>query len=62
MLVKVNLKFWYVLCMNKKKYIKSVLKNCNVLFMFCFMFEFLLFVIFYCFVCVCINNMKMILW
>lgn len=62
MLAKVNPKFWYVPCMNKKKYTKSVLKNCNVSSTLCFMFEFLPLVIFHRLVCACINNMKMTLW
>lgn len=62
MLVELNLELWYVLCMNKQKYIDIILENCIVLLIFCFVFEFLLFVIFYCLIVVCINKLKMVLW
>lgn len=39
-----------------------VFENCIILYILCFVFDFLLIDVYYCFINVCINKLNMILW
>lgn len=41
MIAELNSTLWYVPCMNKQQYTKSILENCTVSSTLCFVFEFL---------------------
>ncbi|XP_052689434.1 uncharacterized protein LOC128167645 isoform X4 [Crassostrea angulata] len=62
MIAELNSTLWYVPCMNKQQYTKSILENCTVSSTLCFVFEFLPIDIFHCLVATCINKHNMTLW
>lgn len=62
MIAELSPEFWYVPCMNKHKYMDSVLDNCTVSSTLCFVFEFLPFVVFHRLIVACINKLRMTLW
>lgn len=62
MIAKVNSTLWYIPCMNKQQYTKSILENCTVSSTLCFVFEFLPIDIFHRLVATCINKREMTLW
>ena len=62
MLAELSKEIWYVPCMNKQTYVRTILKNCNVSSTLCFLFEFLPFVIFHRLVVACINRFEMKPW
>nr|XP_022316071.1 uncharacterized protein LOC111119843 isoform X2 [Crassostrea virginica] len=59
MLAELSKELWYVPCMNKQKYSWEILNNCNVSSRFCFLFEFLPFIIYHRLVVACINDSNM---
>ena len=59
MLAELSKELWYVPCMNKQKYSWEILNNCNVSSRFCFLFEFLPFIIYNLLVVACINDPNM---
>ncbi|XP_078321956.1 uncharacterized protein LOC111119843 isoform X2 [Crassostrea virginica] len=59
MLAELSKELWYVPCMNKQKYSWEILNNCNVSSRFCFLFEFLPFIIYHRLVVACINDTNM---
>ena len=59
MLAELSKDLWYVPCMNKQKYSSEILNNCNVSSRFCFLFEFLPFIIYNLLVVACINDPNM---
>ena len=62
MLAELSEELWYVPCMNKQSYSRNILTNCNVSSRFCYLFEFLPFVIYHRLVVACINNLEMKPW
>nr|XP_022305965.1 uncharacterized protein LOC111112627 isoform X3 [Crassostrea virginica] len=62
MLAEISKELWYVPCMNKQKYPWKILNRCNVSSRFCFLFEFLPFIIYHRLVVACINDMGMKPW
>nr|XP_034313097.1 uncharacterized protein LOC105335099 isoform X2 [Crassostrea gigas] len=62
MIAELNSTLWYVPCMNKQQYTKSILENCTVSSTLCFVFEFFPIDIFYRLVATCINKHNMTLW
>nr|XP_034313108.1 uncharacterized protein LOC117684562 isoform X1 [Crassostrea gigas] len=62
MIAELNSTLWYVPCMNKQQYTKSILENCTVSSTLCFVFEFLPIDIFHRLVATCINKHNMTLW
>ncbi|XP_078321960.1 uncharacterized protein LOC111112093 isoform X3 [Crassostrea virginica] len=59
MLAELSKELWYVPCMNKQKYSSEILNNCNVSSRFCFLFEYLPFIIYHRLVVACINDPNM---
>lgn len=62
MIAELNPTLWYVPCMNKQRYTKSILENCTVSSTLCFVFEFLPIGIFHRLVATCINKHNITLW
>ena len=62
MIAELSEDMWYVPCMNKQMFDSKILDNCNVSSRFCFLFEFLPFIIYHRLVAACINKMGMKPW